>query len=324
MADYADTTQERTPALGISAGALCILGLVLAGGVAKAQQATLNKGYTIAVDVNRVVLDVTVTDRKGRWIPGLTQDRFRLLEDGVEQKILDVTQEDRPLTLGLVVDSSRSIGERRAEVITGVMRLGVLSHEEDDLFLVSFNDAPHFGLDGPGSYTRSLPTLRNALFKMTPEGRTALYDAVILTLDQLAAGKWEREAAVIFSDGGDTASHASLEEAIERVQRSNALVYAVGLASDINPYRSPKTLKKLARASGGEAFFPTHDDELKNVCESIAKEMRSQYTLTYAPANTSREGRYREISVEIAGGGKWEVRAREGYFEPNDGGEPRR
>ena len=319
MAENARTMPPATPALFPSVGALCVLGVLLAGPLTNAQ--TPNEDFTIAVDVSRVVLDVTVTDRKGRWIPGVTAGQFRVFEDGVEQEVLHVTQEDRPLTLGLVIDSSRSIGERRREVIVGAMRLAVLSHEQDDLFLVSFNDRPRLSQFENGHFTRNLPTLRSALFEMKPEGLTALYDAVVMALDKLSEGKWEREAAVLFSDGGDTASDATMEETLERVQRSNALVYAIGLASEINPYRSPKTLKKLAQASGGEAFFPVTDEELKRVCEDIATEMRSQYTLTYAPSNPRREGRYREIKVQVEneGGKDWQVRAREGYFEPAAG-----
>ena len=317
MAGNARSTRERTPALFRSAGALLVCAALLAASTLRSQ--IPEKDFTIAVDVDRVVLDVTVTDRKGRWIPGLAAEQFRLFEDGVEQEVLDVTQEDRPLTLALVIDSSRSIGDRRSEVIVGAMRLAVLSHDQDDLFLVSFNDSPRLGLAENGTFTNSLPTLRDSLFSMKPEGRTALFDALIMALDKLREGKWEREAAVIFSDGGDTASNATLEDALDRVQRSNALVYAIGLASEINPYRSPKTLRKLAEASGGEAYFPSTDDELKRVCEAIAEEMRSQYTLTYAPSNGRQEGRYREIRVKVsnAKAEKWEVRAREGYFEPS-------
>jgi VWFA-related protein len=315
MAENARQMPQATPALLASVGALCVLGILLTAGPTAAQ--TVREDFTIAVDVSRVVLDVTVTDRKGRWIPGLTREQFRVLEDGVEQEILHITQEDRPLTLGLVIDSSRSIGERRREVIVGAMRLAVLSHEQDDLFLVSFNDKASLGHFQDGDFTRNLPTLRNALFGMKPEGLTALYDGVIMALDKLREGRWEREAAVLFSDGGDTASDATLEETLERVQRSDALLYTIGLASEINPYRSPKTLKKLAQASGGEAFFPVTDEELKRVCENIATEMRSQYTLTYAPSNPRREGIYREIKVRVEETGKdWQVRAREGYFEP--------
>jgi VWFA-related protein len=153
---------------------------------------------------------------------------------------------------------------------------------------------------------------------MKPDGQTALYDGLTVALDELNRGKWERQAAVIFSDGGDTSSKATIEETLERVRRSNGLVYAIGLASLNNPYRSPKVLKRLARASGGEAYFPEGSSELQAVCEAIATEMRSQYTLTYAPANPRQDGKYREITVKLidpAAKG-WKLRAREGYYEP--------
>ncbi|MEZ5397405.1 MAG: VWA domain-containing protein [Bryobacterales bacterium] len=314
------TKREKTPALDLSAGAFSVVLGLLAVAVVFGQQAPseARNDFTIAVDVDRVVLDVTVTDRKGRWISGLGAGNFRILEDGKEQTILDVTQEDRPLTLGLVIDSSRSVGERRAEIIEGAMRLAALSRDDDDLFLVSFNDVPRLGLSGPESFTRHLPTLRHALFEMVPDGRTALYDAVAVALDKLAQGKWDRQAAVIFSDGGDTASLLTLDQTLDRVRRSNALVYAIGLASEINPYRSSKTLKQLAHASGGEAFFPTERKSLQRVCETIAHEIRSQYTLTYAPSNSRQEGAYRKIEIEVRGedGKKLDARTREGYFEP--------
>ena len=308
-------TPTRTPALKPSAGVFCGFVSLLAPFLAFAQEP---EDYKIAVAVNRVVLDVTVYDKNGRLVPDLQPEDFRVLEDGVEQKILHLTQEDRPLTLGLVIDSSRSIGERRAEVIEGALRLAQLSHDGDDVFLVSFNDTAQFGLNRQTALSRSPSLLRTALMAMKPDGQTALYDGLILSLDELARGKWERQAAVIFSDGGDTASKATVEEALERARRSDALVYAIGLASINNPYRSPKVLKKLARASGGEAYFPEDSAELQEVCESIAKEMRSQYTLTYAPANSRQEGLYREIDIKLADPAAkgWKLRAREGYYEP--------
>ena len=308
-------TRTRTPALHVSAGVFCVLIAALVPLLTLAQEP---EDFKIAVEVDQVVLDVTVYDKQGRLIPGLERGDFRVLEDGVEQDILHLTQEDRPLTLGLAVDSSRSIASGRPGVIEGAMRLAKLSHDRDDVFLVSFNDSARLVLDRETAFTSNLTVLRNALLKMKPEGRTALYDGVILALDKLARGKWERQAAVVFSDGGDTASQATLEETLERVRRSDALVYTIGLASMSNPYRSPKILKKLARASGGEAYFPELPGELQAVCESIAREMRSQYTLTYAPANPRHEGLYREIEIELIDPAEkgWEVRAREGYYEP--------
>ncbi len=309
-------TQARTPALGSIAGVFCVMATALFAPVpALAQKAD---DYKIAVEVNRVVLDVTVYDKHGRPVSELTPESFRVLEDGVEQPILHLTQEDRPLTLALVVDSSRSITERRHEVIEGAMRLAKLSHDQDDVFLVSFNDTARFGLSRNTAFTRSPVVLRTALMAMKPEGQTALYDGLILALEELNRGKWERQAAVIFSDGGDTSSKATIEATLERVRRSNALVYTIGLANLNNPYRSPKVLRRLARASGGEAYFPEGTEELQAVCEAIAKEMRSQYTLTYAPTNPRQEGLYREIAVELidpAAKG-WRLRAREGYYEP--------
>jgi VWFA-related protein len=298
-----------------SAGVFCAIVFVLAPLLTLAQEP---EDFKIAVEVERVVLDVTVYDKDHRLVPGLDSESFRVLEDGVEQPILHLTQEDRPLTLGLVVDSSRSIGERRAEVIEGALRLAKLSHDRDDVFLISFNDSPQLRLARDSAFTKSPGMLREALLEMKPEGQTALYDGLIMALDELARGKWERQAAVIFSDGGDTASKATVKETVERVRRSNALVYAIGLASMDDPYRSPKVLKKLARASGGVAYFPEEASDLQGVCEAIANEMRSQYTLTYAPANPRHEGVYREIEIQLVEPDSkgWTVRAREGYYEP--------
>lgn len=308
-------TQTRTPALRTSAGVFCVAVALLAPWRTFAQEP---EDYKIAVEVNRVVLDLTVYDKQGRPVSGLTPESFRVLEDGVEQEILHLTQEDRPLTLGLVVDSSRSIGERRPEVIEGALRLARLSHDRDDVFLVSFNDAARLRLGRETASARSLSVLRDALIAMKPEGQTALYDGLTMALDELARGKWERQAAVVFSDGGDTASKAKIEETLERVRRSDGLVYAIGLASLNNPYRSPKVLRRLASASGGEAYFPEDAGELQAVCEAIAREMRSQYTLTYAPANPRQEGLYRQIAVKLVdpAAKRWKIRAREGYYEP--------
>ena len=298
------------PALFASVGIAACLALAAAG------SASDEKEFSIAVDVERVELNVTVLTPDGRLVPDLTADNFRVFEDGVEQQIRSFSALERPLNLALVIDNSRSMGPQRAPVIMGAMRLSALSHADDDIAVVHFNETPRVGLGGRSINAADAPKLREALFELRPDGMTALYDALSVALGELDRGPWKRQAAVVFSDGADNASQAALEDALTRLKRSNAMVYAIGLSEPQDPYASPKVLRQITRVSGGAAFFPDSTEELFAACERIAREIRAQYTVSYSPSHPSRDGGYRRIRVEVASPKhrKLEVRAREGYL----------
>lgn len=270
--------------------------------------------HTIHVDVSRVVLNVTVRTKKGQLIPGLQAGDFLVFEDGARQELLSFAATERPLSLAFVFDSSRSMRTQQAEAISGVVKLAMSSNPEDHRSAVAFAD----GVTPIGDSEPSLThiELRDRLMTLHPDGMTSLYDGISEALRQVERSPHQRQALVVFSDGGDTASELSLPDLLDQIRRSNALVYTIGLSDYENPYRSPGILRKLAAISGGAAFFPRSREELMQTCEKIAVEIRSQYTLSYSPTNTDSSNEFRRISVRLQPGvaRKALVRTREGYF----------
>jgi Ca-activated chloride channel family protein len=296
--------------------AVVLLMTAVAAGAPGAQDDASGIGHTIQVDVARVLLNVSVKTKKGRPIPGLQAEDFLVFEDGVQQSLLSFSATDRPLTLAFVIDNSRSMRTQQAEVINGVVKLAMLRHAGDHTLAVQFSDS--FTAVAPPGRPLTHLELRDRLISLYPDGMTSLYDGVAHALSLAERGPHQRQALVVLSDGGDTASEITLESLMEKLRRSNAIVYAVGLSTPDNRYNSPGALRKIADVSGGAAFFPSSHENLMAVCERIAEEIRSQYTLSYAPTNTRREGVFRTVEVHLRPGAarKAVVQTREGYFEP--------
>jgi Ca-activated chloride channel family protein len=219
--------------------------------------------------------------------------------------------------VGLIIDNSRSMGPRRTAVLTAATAFVAERHERDDFFVVHFNDRPVFGLPGGVDFSSGQHEVRDALYRLEPDGQTALHDAVGLGLDHARRGKWEKRALLVISDGGDTASHSTFADLLDRVRRSETLVYALGVYDRRNPDRSPGDLRELAKASGGKAFFPETPEGIMAACKQIAAEIRRQYTLVYAPDAPAGPDGYHRLEVRLTSGrfGRVKARVREGYFE---------
>jgi VWFA-related protein len=277
-------------------------------------------GGRIKVDVNLVVLHTTVNDDRGKFVDGLSQDNFRVYEDKVEQKLSIFKREDIPVSMGLVIDNSGSMRDKRPRVNEAALTLVQSSNPQDEAFVVNFND--DFYLDLDKDFTSSIPELKEALERIDSRGSTALYDAIIGSLDHLKKGVKEKKVLLIVTDGEDNTSRNSLEKTLREIQKTSTVIYTIGLLGQENK-RSAKNAKKalteIAQASGGLAFFPENVDDVHVICEQVAHDIRHQYTLAYYPSNGAKVGTYRTVHVDVIpprGRGKLVARTRNGYYAP--------
>jgi Ca-activated chloride channel homolog len=265
--------------------------------------------FTIRSDVRLVLLDVSVKDRDGGLAPGLSKDNFRVDENGARQDITVFANNDIPVTVGLVVDTSRSMMSKRIEVLAAATTFIAASNPHDEIFVLNFNETVKRGLPEGVPFSDDIGQLRAALSRGYPEGRTALNDAVIDGLQQLQQGKRDKKTLIVISDGGDNASHHKRQEMLDAVERSQATIYTIGLFDTGDPDRDPGILKKLARISGGEAYLPDSADDLTETCKGIAKDIRTRYTVGYSPA-ASNGGSLRRVRVRVSAPGRPALMAR--------------
>jgi Ca-activated chloride channel homolog len=276
----------------------------------------------IRVPTDLVALRVTVTDDKGQFVPNLQQDNFRVFEDKVEQKIAVFSNTDVPVTMGLVIDNSGSMREKRAQVNAAALTFVKTSNPQDEAFVVNFND--EYYLDTEHDFTSDEQELNEALSRIDTRGSTALYDAIVGSLDHIKKGHKDKKVLLVITDGDDDASRMTLEQALKAAEQSNAAIYAIGVFSDDdrkNDKRmvrhSKKVLAELADATGGMAYFPDSLDQVEPVCAQVARDIRNQYTIGYYPSNTVKDGSFRSIQLQLIpprGRGKMFARTRSGYY----------
>jgi VWFA-related protein len=262
-----------------------------------------------------VVLHVSVRDRRGRDLAALPQSAFSVSEDGVAQPITMFTNEDAPVTVGLVIDSSVSMFQIRDQVIAAATAFAEASHPNDDMFALAFNERVRAALPEDAPFTGDPAVLRGALVSaVDARGRTALFDAVSVGLDYVARGRYERRMLIVISDGGDNASRTTFERVLAKAQASNAVIFSVALRDPYGPGGDVKTLRALADASGGQVFVPTSMSEVRDALGVIAHELRHSYTIGYAVPRPDEPG-FRRIEVDVTapGGDRVTVRTREGY-----------
>jgi VWFA-related protein len=275
--------------------------------------------YKISVSVSSVVLHATVENRKGAPVSGLGKDDFQVYEDGALQKIEYYSHEDIPVTVGLVLDNSGSMGPKRAEVIAAALAFSRSSNPQDQMFVVNFNEHVSFGLPAETPFTDQTAQLRVALSTFKTNGETALYDALAAALDHLKKGNRDKRVLIAVSDGGDNASKHTLGQILTMAEKSDAIIYTIGIYTEEDPDKNPGALRQLAKATGGEAFFPQTLLDVVPICERIAHDIREQYTLAYSPTNIKTDGAYRVIQVKakVPGHGTLSVRTRTGYYSPS-------
>jgi VWFA-related protein len=269
----------------------------------------------ISVKTDLVVLPVSVTDTNGNVVLGLSQQNFRVYEDGRLQKVSLFQQGDTPVTVGLVVDHSRSMGPKLSEVAAAVSAFAQSSNPQDEMFVVDFNDDVWVELMDGKPFTNDPKVLAKAVSSVHARGRTALYDAVAEGLLHLQLAHWDKKALIIVSDGGDNASQQKFAQVLALAQQSQVLIYSIGLIGETEEV-DPDVLRRLSKATGGIAYFPEGTNTVTSVSAQIARDLREQYTLGFAPekANRARAFRKIEVRVDAPGHGKIRVRTRSGYF----------
>jgi Ca-activated chloride channel homolog len=260
--------------------------------------------FTIRNDVRLVLLDVSVQNRAGNSVQGLSRQNFSVLENGRPQTISVFDNQDAPVTMGILVDESASMTPRRAQVLTAAAALIEESNPQDEVFVLNFNDSVRRGLPEGVPFSHDIRQLRTALYSGIPRGKTALYDAVAEGLKHLEAGKRGRKTLVLISDGGDNASRHKRAEATGLVQRSTATIFTIGLFEDDAYDTDPGILKELAKISGGEAWFPQDGEGVSDACHRIAKEIRARYTVGHVPLENRNESSLRHIRVKVSAPGQ--------------------
>ena len=288
--------------------------IVLLGATIGAQQEALP---VFTTDSELVVLQVTVTDRRGAHVDGLTQESFGVIEDGMPQTVRLFADTDTPVTVGLLVDSSGSMHAIRRLVIAGATSFAAASLPNDEIFALAFNETVRPALPPTAPFTSDSAVLRTALERaIAARGRTALYDAISAGVDYLGRGTRQRKVLVVLSDGADNASRATREVAIRQAQESNAAIYTIALVDPAARDANPRLLKELAQESGGEAYRPDDPGEIAAAFDRIARDIRHTYTLGYIPSNPAHDGAFRKVRVVVTAspGKPLVVRSRAGYI----------
>jgi VWFA-related protein len=293
----------------------------------ESQNGTITKGsggkYILRQDTYEVRLNATVLDGSGRSVLDLSKDAFHVYEDGVPQTIASFRHEDLPVSLGILIDSSGSMYDKRAAVNQAALDLVKLSNQEDEAFLVDFSQDAFIDQD----FTSDTEKLRQGLGLIKSSGGTAIYDALVGAADYLAKNaKHPKQVLLVVTDGEDNASSSTLEDAIRRIQDLDGpTIYCVGLLfgpdTDKNEARhARRVLEALAEQTGGVAYFPRNIKEVDPIAAEVAHDIRTQYTIAYHSTKSPALGGYRQIHVDAKekGYGKLQVRTRSGYFPRTD------
>ena len=274
-----------------------------------------NHQPVISSNTELVALPVNVRDAHGDFVPGLTIGNFRVFEDGKIQNISFFEQEDTPVTLGLIVDHSGSMGPKLPEVAAAVLAFAHSSNPEDEMFVVDFADNVSVELLNGKAFTSEAEELGKAVTAVAAQGQTALYDAVAEGFIHLQLGQWNKKALIIVSDGGDNISHYKFSQVLELARTTQAVIYAIGLLSESGQEENPGVLRRLCRETGGIAFFPQKGESIEGVSTQIARDLRKQYMLGYVPPKKADADAFRKIEVKVSapGRGDLRVRTRTGY-----------
>ena len=279
-----------------------------------------NGTYVLRRDVDEVLLHATVVDDKQRIVTNLDKSAFTVFEDGKPQTIVSFRHEDIPVAMGIVIDNSGSMREKRAKVNQAALNLVRASNPQDEIFVVNFNDEYYLDQD----FTNDLLKLKEALEKIDAKGGTALYEAAVASAEHLKRdARLERKVLFIVTDGEDNASRETLEQAVKQLQEENGpSVYAIGILGDEeHPKRAKRALEIITQRTGGLAFFPKTLDEVDEISRQVAHDIRNQYTIGYKPTNPRSSGGFRQIRVEakVKGHSKMVVRTKSGYYAGTQG-----
>jgi Ca-activated chloride channel homolog len=273
--------------------------------------------YTLHANVDEVLLNCSVIDEKGNTVTGLSQNDFRVWEDGIPQTVNSVMHQDLPVSMGILVDNSGSMRDKRGAINVAALKLLKASNPLDTAFIVNYSDRAF--LDQ--GFTSDLVALNRGLSRSDSQGTTAMYDAVAASADELVKHAKERkQALLIITDGADNASRLTLAQAIRRVQNlGGPVVYTIGLVFDVDQHESDRAksaLEALSEETGGIAYFPKSLGDVDNIAEEVARDIRNQYVVDYRSTKSAGLGGYRTVHVEVKAPnhGKLIVRTKKGYY----------
>ena len=258
---------------------------------------------TLKVDVDMVLVNLSVTDSLGRYVVGLDEKNFEVWEDKIEQRVEYFSTEDAPVTVGLIFDASSSMRPMLSYARDAALAFLNTSNASDEYFLVAFNERPKVMVD----LTTDLTRLQTQIIFIPAKGSTALYDAVYIGIDKLKKAANPKKALITITDGEENHSRYSFTNLKEFVKEQNVQIFSIGAWGPIN---------NLVDLTGGYAF---HGDDIADICQKIAIELRNEYIIGYRSTNGSKDGKWRKISVKVApppGLGKLNVRAKGGYYAP--------
>ena len=294
---------------------LALMVLLFGAFASASSQVKVDQPPILSVTTDLVMLPVSVTDRHGRFVPGLDADNFMVYDNGLPQAIEFFMREEIPATIGLLIDSSTSMRARRNDVTAAGAAFAAMSHPLDEFFTVNFNESVWPGLPAGTAFTSGGDQLRATLAAAPALGMTALYDAIDYGLVHLQRGTQDRKALVVVSDGGDNASAHAFDAVLEHARTSNVAIYSVALVDPNSRESSPDVLTRLAHETGGIAIKPDRSSDVINAFAQIAREIRSGYALGFSPARTGEGGFHSlHVTVKTADNRILTVRTREGYY----------
>ncbi|HWF08104.1 MAG TPA: VWA domain-containing protein, partial [Bryobacteraceae bacterium] len=265
-------------------------------------------------DTRLVPLNVTVTDKGGHLVTNLPKTAFQVYENGVQQQIKLFKREDVPVSMGLIIDNSGSMREKRAGVESAALALVKDSNSQDEVFVVNFNEEIYIDQD----FTSDISLMEKGLTKIDSRGGTAMRDALWRSVEHLKEGaKRDKKVILVVTDGNDNASVTTLESLTRLAQQDDVLIYGIGLLTDEDKREAKKArraLELLAESTGGQVFYPRDVSEVDRIAHQVAHDIRNQFTIGYSPSNTALDGTYRQIKVAVKGPGNPVARTRSGYY----------
>jgi VWFA-related protein len=275
-------------------------------------------GVVFRSDTRLVVCHTSVIDKAGHLVTGLPRSAFSVTENGAPQEIKIFKAEDVPVSMGLVIDNSGSMRDKRAKVEAASVALVKDSNPEDEVFVVNFNEEPFLDLPPGMNFSNDISVLKRALERIDSRGGTAMRDAIASSIVHLKehAGR-DKKVLVVVTDGNDNSSLITLENLVKASQQAEVLIYSVGLLAEEEPRaarEARRALNALADSTGATAFFPKELAEVDRIAHQVAHDIRNQYTIEYTPTNTNMDGQFRTIKIAVNAPGKPAVRTRPGYW----------
>lgn len=291
---------------------------------ARQQEPADSPDATFSAETRLVQLPVTITDKNGRLVTNLSQSAFQVFENGVQQTIKLFKREDVPISLGLIIDNSGSMREKRAAVESAALTLVKDSNKQDEVFVVNFNDEAYLDAD----FTNDISVMEQGLTKIDSRGGTAMRDAIRMSIDHLKEkGKRDKKVILVVTDGNDNASNMGLEALVRLAQQDDVLIYAIGLLTDEEKREANKAkraLGLLVDSTGGTVYYPKEVSEVEKIAHQVAYDIRNQYTIGYTPSNAALDGSFRAIKVVVKAPGNPVARTRSGYYATKEQAKPAR